>query len=101
MSIIGTGFGLRRRAQEGMSAVAKLEAQENQQRMGLDQARQAQKMQMYGSFAVSAHQSGLQKLLLHITLQNPQEQKLLRHLQPSKQATTRLFSKGYKLKLTM
>ena len=47
MSIIGTGFGLRRRAQEGMSAVAKLEAQENQQRMGLEQARQAQKMQMY------------------------------------------------------
>ncbi len=33
-----------------MSAVAKLEAQENQQRMALEQAKQAQQMQMYGTF---------------------------------------------------
>lgn len=63
MSIIGTGFGLRRRAQEGMSAVAKLEAQENQQRMQLDAARQAQEMQMYGTFGGIGAQQGVPKAI--------------------------------------
>lgn len=63
MAIISTGFGLRRRAQEGMSAVAKLEAQENQQRIALEQAKQAQEMSMYGTFGGIGASAGVPKAI--------------------------------------
>ena len=49
MSLIGTGQGLRRKAQQGMEAVARLENQRNMQQSALDAQAKAQEMQMYGT----------------------------------------------------
>lgn len=49
MSLIGTGQGLRRKAQQGMEAVARLENQRNMQQSALDAQEKAQEMQMYGT----------------------------------------------------
>lgn len=49
MSLIGTGQGLRRKAQQGMEAVARLENQRNMQQSALDAQAKAQEMQLYGT----------------------------------------------------
>lgn len=49
MSLIGTGQGLRRKAQQGMEAVARLENQRNMQQSAIDAQEKAQEMQMYGT----------------------------------------------------
>ena len=49
MSLIATGTGLRKRAQSGMEAVARLENQTNIQQAGIDAQAKAQEMQMYGT----------------------------------------------------
>jgi hypothetical protein len=47
--LIGTGTGLRQKAQQGLTAVANLENQRNMQQDSLDAAAKAQEMQLYGT----------------------------------------------------
>lgn len=47
--LIGTGTGLRQKAQQGLTAVANLESQRNMQQDSLDAAAKAQEMQLYGT----------------------------------------------------
>lgn len=49
MSLIGTGQGLRRKAQTGFEAVARLENQRNMQQSAIDAQKKAQEMQLYGT----------------------------------------------------
>lgn len=48
MSLIGTGTSLRKKAQEGLTAVANLEAQQNAQEDALKMQAKAAETQMYG-----------------------------------------------------
>jgi len=47
--LIGTGTGLRQKAQQGLTAVANLENQRNMQQDALDAQAKAQEMQLYGT----------------------------------------------------
>ena len=49
MSLIATGTGLRKRAQQGMEAVARLENQTRMQQDAIDAQEKAQEMQLYGT----------------------------------------------------
>lgn len=99
MSIIGTGFGLRQRAQEGMSAVAKLEAQENQQRMALEQARQAQQMQMYGTFGGIGASVGTPKAIEAYKLAKPAGSEAVNQLVQTQANNNAIVQGGLQTKL--
>ena len=99
MAIIGTGFGLRRRAQEGMSAVAKLEAQENQQRMALEQAKQAQEMSMYGTFGGIGASVGAPKAIEAYNLAKPASAEAVSTLAQTQAKNNAIVQGGLQTKL--
>lgn len=99
MAIIGTGFGLRRRAQEGMSAVAKLEAQENQQRMALEQAKQAQQMSMYGTFGGIGASVGAPKAIEAYKLAKPASAEAVSTLAQTQAKNNAIVQGGLQTKL--
>lgn len=99
MAIIGTGFGLRRRAQEGMSAVAKLEAQENQQRMALEQAKQAQEMSMYGTFGGIGASVGAPKAIEAYKLAKPASAEAVSTLAQTQAKNNAIVQGGLQTKL--
>ena len=63
MSLIGTGTSLRKKAQEGLTAVANLEAQQNAQEDALKMQQKAAETQMYGMGAGLGGAYGVNKAL--------------------------------------
>ena len=61
MSLLGIGSATRKRATDLFGAVADIEAREEQARLGLDAAKEAQQMQTYGTAAGIGSMWGLQK----------------------------------------
>ena len=99
MSIINTGFGLRKRAQEGMAAVAKLEAQENQQRQALEAARDAQQMQMYGTFGGIGASAGVPKAIEAYNLAKPASAEAVSTLAQTQAKNNAIVQGGLQTKL--
>lgn len=63
MSLIGTGTNLRKRAQQGLTAVANLEAQQNAQEDALKMQGKAAETQLYGTAAGIGGAYGVNKAL--------------------------------------